>query len=100
MRLKNYCLVVLIGMLWSTGVMAGTVNINLADVGELAENIHGIGPRLDQAIVNYRAQYGDFSSIDELVGVRGIGLTIIKANRGVIVVKDAPLQTQIDVTSD
>ena len=70
MKLKNYCLVVLIGMLWSTGIMAGTVNINLADVGELAENIHGIG------------------------------LTIIKANRGVIVVKDAPLQTQIDVTSD
>ena len=100
MKLKNYCLVVLIGMLWSTGVMAGTVNINLADVGELAENIHGIGPRPAQAIVNYRAQYGDFSSIDELVGVRGIGLTIIKANRGVIIVKDAPLQTQIDVTSD
>ena len=100
MKLKNYCLVVLIGMLWSTGIMAGTVNINLADVGELAENIHGIGPRLAQAIVNYRAQYGDFSSIDELVGVRGIGLTIIKANRGVIVVEDAPLQTQIDVTSD
>ena len=100
MKLKNYCLVVLIGMLWSTGVMAGTVNINLADVGELAENIHGIRPRLAQAIVNYRAQYGDFSSIDELVGVRGIGLAIIKANRGVIVVKDAPLQTQIDVTSD
>ena len=100
MRLKNYCLVVLIGMLWSTGVMAGTVNINLADVGELAENIHGIGPRLAQAIVNYPTEYGDFSSIDELVGVRGIGLTIIKVNRGVIVVKDAPLQTQIDVTSD
>ena len=100
MKLKKYCLVVLIGMLWSTSVMAGTVNINLADVGELAENIHGIGPRLAQAIVNYRTQYGDFSSIDELVGVRGIGLTIIKANRGVIVVKDTPLQTQIDVTSD
>ena len=78
-------------MLWSTGIMAGTVNINLADVGELAENIHGIGPRLAQAIVNYRAQYGDFGSIDELVGVRGIGLTIIKANRGVIVVKDLSL---------
>tara|TARA_Y100000588_G_scaffold393876_1_gene511694 strand:- start:667 stop:969 length:303 start_codon:yes stop_codon:yes gene_type:complete len=100
MKMKNYCLVVLLGLLWSTGVTAGTVNINLADVGELAENIHGIGPRLAQAIVNYRAQHGDFGSIDELVGVRGIGLTIIKANRGVIVVKDAPLQTQIDVTSD
>ena len=100
MKMKNYCLVVLLGLLWSTGVTAGTVNINLADVGELAENIHGIGPRLAQAFVNYRAQHGDFGSIDELVGVRGIGLTIIKANRGVIVVKDAPLQTQIDVTSD
>ncbi len=100
MKMKYYCLVVLLGFLWSTGVTAGTVNINLADVGELAENIHGIGPKLAQAIVNYRAQHGDFGSIDELVGVRGIGLTIIKANRGVIVVKDAPLQTQIDVTSD
>jgi len=100
MKLRNYCLVVLMGMLWSTGAMAGTVNINLAEVGELAENIHGIGPSLAQAIGNYRKQYGDFASIEELTGVRGIGLTIIKANRGVIVVKDAPLQTQSDVTSD
>ena len=100
MKLKNYCLVVLIGMLLSTGTMAGTVNINRAEVGELAENIHGIGPSLAQAIVNYRKQYGDFASIEELTGVRGIGLTIIKANRGVIVVKDVPLPTQIDVTSD
>ena len=100
MKLKTYCLVVLMGMLWSTGAMAGTVNINLAEVGELAENIHGIGPSLAQAIVNYRRQYGEFSSIEELTGVRGIGLTTIKANQGVIVVKDVPLQTQIDVTSD
>ena len=100
MKMKYYCLVVLLGLLWSTGVTAGTVNINLADVGKLAENIHGIGPKLAQAIVNYRAQHGDFGSIDELVGVRGIGLTFIKANRGVIVVKDLLLQTQIDVTSD
>ena len=100
MNLKNYCLVVLMGMLWSTAALAGAVNINVADVDELAENIHGIGPRLAQAIVNYRRQYGDFGSIDELARVHGIGLAIIKDNRDVIVVKDAPLQTQIDVTSD
>ena len=100
MKLKHYCLVMLMSMSWSTGAMAGTVNINLAEVGELAEKIHGIGPSLAQAIVNYRKQYGDFASIEELTGVRGIGLTIIKSNRGVIVVKDVPLQTQIDVTSD
>lgn len=50
--------------------------------------------------MNYRKQYGDFASIEELTGVRGIGLTIIKSNRGVIVVNDVPLQTQIDVTYD
>ena len=100
MKQKAYCLVVLISMLWWTGAMAGTVNINLAEVDELAENIHGIGPSLAQAIVNYRKQYGDFASIEELTGVRGIGLTIIKANRGVNVDKDVPLQTQIDVTPD
>ena len=100
MKLKHYCLVVLMGMLLSTGAMAGTVNINRAEVGELAENIHGIGPSLAQAIVNYRRESGDFASIEELTEVRGIGLTIIKANRGVIVVKDVLLQTQIDVTSD
>ena len=46
MKLTNYCLVVLMDMLWSMGAMAGTVNINLAEVGELAENIHGIAPSL------------------------------------------------------
>ena len=56
MKQKAYCLVVLIGMLWWTGAMAGPVNINLAEVDELAENIHGIGPRLAQAIVKYRRQ--------------------------------------------
>ena len=100
MKQKAYCLVVLIGMLWWTGAMAGTVNINLAEVDELAENIHGIGPSLAQTIVKYRRQYGEFGSIDELMDVSGIGLAVIKANQGVIVVKDVPLQTQIDVTPD
>lgn len=100
MKLKDYCLVVLIGMLWWTGAMAGPVNINLAEVDELAENIHGIGPILAQAIVKYRRQYGEFGSIDELMDVSGIGMAIINANQGVIVVKDAPLQTQVNVSSD
>ena len=100
MKQKAYCLVVLIGMLWWTSAMAGTININLADVDELAENIHGIGPSLAQAIVNYRSQYGDFDSIDDLMSVSGIGMAIINANQGVIVVKDVPLQTQVDVSSN
>ena len=100
MKLKNYFFIMLVGMLWSTGAMAGTVNINSADVSELVDSIHGIGPRLAQAIVNYRSQYGDFDSIDDLMGVSGIGIAIINANQGVIVVKDVPLQTQVDDSSD
>lgn len=57
MKLKSYFFIMLVGMLWSTGAMAGTVNINSADVAELVDSIHGIGPRLAQAIVNYRSQY-------------------------------------------
>ena len=52
MNLKTYWLVVLVGMLWSTSAMAGTVNTKLAEVGELAANIYGIGPKLAQGIVN------------------------------------------------
>ena len=100
MKLKHYFFIMLVGMLWSTGAMAGTVNINSADVAELVDSIHGIGPRLAQAIVNYRSQYGDFDSIDDLMGVSGIGIAIINANQGVIVVKDVPLQTQVDDSSD
>ena len=43
MKLKNYFFIMLVGMLWSTGAMAGTVNINSADVAELVDSIHGIG---------------------------------------------------------
>ena len=53
MNLKNYCLVVLMGMLWSTAALAGAVNINVADVDELAENIHEFALRFAKAIVNY-----------------------------------------------
>ena len=50
--------------------------------------------------MNYRSQYGDFDSIDDLMGVSGIGIAIINANQGMIVVKDVPLQTQVDDSSD
>jgi len=35
--------------------------------------IRGIGPALAERILNYRTRHGAFSSIDELLGVKGIG---------------------------
>ncbi len=51
---------------------ADKVNLNTA-TAEQIENLPGIGPATARAIVEYRKQNGGFSSVDELIEVRGIG---------------------------
>jgi len=46
--------------------------LNLADVESLAA-LPGIGRKKAQAIVGYRLENGDFSTLDELLNVPGIG---------------------------
>jgi len=48
------------------------LDVNTATAEELQE-LMGIGPVLAQAIVDYRAAHGPFSSVDELLAVSGIG---------------------------
>ena len=48
------------------------VNINTADAEEL-ETLTGIGPSLAQAIIDYRAEHGDFTAAEDLLNVKGIG---------------------------
>ena len=48
------------------------VNINHATVEEL-EKLTGIGQATANKIINYREEYGDFKSIEELKNVNGIG---------------------------
>jgi competence protein ComEA len=48
------------------------VNLNTAGLGEL-EALPGIGPALAQHIIDYRAQHGEFRTVDELRQVSGIG---------------------------
>ena len=48
------------------------VNINAADVEEL-EKLPGIGEVLAQRIIEYRSANGEFSSIEDLDNVKGIG---------------------------
>lgn len=66
-------LCLLIGLV--SGVQAegdGKININTATVEQLTA-ITGIGPSIAQRIVDYRQENGQFTSIDEIVNVRGIG---------------------------
>ena len=70
--------------------MAGPVDINSADAASLAEAIDGVGERKAEAIVEYREVHGPFVSVDELAGVKGIGVKTVERNReNLIVVKPA-----------
>ena len=47
------------------------MNLNTADVDELAQNIPGLGKQRAQHIIDYREQNGPFQSWDDLNDVPG-----------------------------
>lgn len=64
--------------------LSQTVNINTADAATLAAQLKGIGEKRAQAIVEYRAIHGSFSSIEDLDQVKGIGPATLEHNRAII----------------
>lgn len=56
------------------------ININTATAGELA-TLKGVGAKTAQAIVDYRQMFGNFSSVDDLTKVKGIGDKTLEKNR-------------------
>ena len=63
----------------------GRLNINAATVEELTA-LPGIGETLAQRIVHYREQHGDFTTVDGLYSVSGIGEKRLEAIREYITV--------------
>lgn len=57
------------------------ININTASALELSQRLDGIGEVKALAIVKHRDAYGPFSSVDELLEVKGIGLATLDKNR-------------------
>ena len=64
----------------SGAVLAAPININNATAEQLAENLNGIGIKKAQAIVHYREKIGSFESKEQLLEVKGIGVSTIKKN--------------------
>ena len=60
---------------------AASVNINTADAKTIDKGITGVGPKLAQSIIDYRAKNGPFKSVDDLTKVKGIGQEIVEKNR-------------------
>ena len=48
-------------------------NVNTASVEQMQQNLPRIGPALAGRIAEYRRQYGRFSTVEQLIEVRGIG---------------------------
>lgn len=65
----------------SSKAQADKVNLNQADALTLQRELVGIGEAKAKAIVAYREGNGPFSSIDELLEVKGIGKAILEKNR-------------------
>ena len=63
------------------------VNINTASK-ETLMSIKGVGEQRAEAIIQYRKKNGPFTNIDQLADIRGIGQSLIDANRDTLVVKD------------
>lgn len=62
------------------------VNVNSADVKDLM-TLEGVGRRVAERIVEYRATHGPFKKPDELRRVQGVGARVLERNRERIVVK-------------
>ena len=69
-------------MLFSVNLFASPVNVNKASAEEIAEALKGVGVKKAEAIVAYRKERGAFSSVDELINVKGIGQKTIATNEG------------------
>lgn len=57
------------------------VNINSADAQTLADRLHRVGAKKAESIVAWREANGNFTSVEQLMEVKGIGEATLAANR-------------------
>lgn len=71
------------GAATAPGPGAGPIDLNAADEAAL-DGLPGIGPATAAAIVAHRTQIGRFTSVDQLLDVRGIGEAKLEAIRDLV----------------
>jgi len=63
------------------------ININAATAIELAEALNGVGDVRATAIIALREQLGGFTSLEQLLDVKGIGDATLSRIRSIIVLE-------------
>ena len=63
------------------------LNLNSVDAATLQRELNGIGKAKAEAIVAYRDVNGPFTSVDELLEIRGIGKALLDRNREKLMVE-------------
>lgn len=66
--------------------LVAKVNLNTADEMTLSRALSGIGAAKAKAIVEHRTAHGPFTSVDDLLEVKGIGPATLEKNRAILTV--------------
>jgi len=69
----------------TAGVPGAPVDLNTATEEDL-DTLPGVGPVTAQAILDWRAEHGGFTSVDELLEVSGIGEVTLEELRPLVTV--------------
>jgi competence protein ComEA len=73
--------IVILSLLIASPVFALPVNINTDDAKTISKSLKGVGPKKADEIIKYRADKGDFKTVDDLKKVPGIGEKTVEKNR-------------------
>ena len=68
-----------LGLLLSTLTLLA-LDINHADTKELT-TLKGVGAKTAQNIVDYRTKYGCFTSVEDIIKVKGVGKKTLEKNK-------------------
>ncbi len=63
------------------------ININTASAEQLSERLNGVGMKRAENIIQYRDANGEFTSVEQLLSVKGIGEKVLEKNREHIALK-------------
>ncbi|WP_308368447.1 MULTISPECIES: ComEA family DNA-binding protein [unclassified Microbulbifer] len=57
------------------------VNINTASAEELASALDGVGEARAELIIKFREEQGPFTSVEQLLEIKGVGAATLEKNR-------------------